>query len=82
MRCWTKPPAALDAVHEAALYRQLEGLAITPVSISHHPGCGPYHRWVLELQGDGQGGWRLWPRRTTSSRPRTGGHQAWGARCR
>ena len=53
--------SALDAVHEAALYRQLEGLAITPVSISHHPGLRPYHRWVLELQGDGQGGWRLWP---------------------
>jgi hypothetical protein len=30
------------------------------VSISHHPGLRPYHRWVLELQGDGQGGWRLW----------------------
>ena len=52
--------SALDAVHEAALYRQLEGLAITPVSISHRPGLRPYHRWVLELQGDGLGGWRLW----------------------
>ncbi|MCA6218131.1 ABC transporter ATP-binding protein/permease [Ideonella sp. B7] len=53
--------SALDAVNEAVLYRQLEGLSITPISVSHHPGLRAYHRWVLELQGDGAGGWRLLP---------------------
>ena len=51
--------SALDAANEAALYRQLEGLSITPVSVSHHPALLNYHRWVLEL--DGLGHWNLLP---------------------
>jgi putative ATP-binding cassette transporter len=51
--------SALDATNETGLYRQLAGLSITPVSVSHHPALLPYHRWVLTL--DGQGGWTLQP---------------------
>lgn len=51
--------SALDARNEAALYKQLVGLSVTPVSVSHRPALLPYHRWVLELSGDG--GWKLLP---------------------
>lgn len=51
--------SALDGANEALLYGQLEGLSITPVSVSHHEAVGAFHRQVLELTGEG--GWRLYP---------------------
>ena len=45
--------SALDAANEERLYRQLAGLSITPVSVSHHAAVLKYHRQVLELPGDG-----------------------------
>jgi putative ATP-binding cassette transporter len=49
--------SALDAANEKRLYRQLAGLSITPVSVSHHAAVLEYHRQVLELPGDGS--WTL-----------------------
>ncbi len=49
--------SALDAANEKRLYRQLAGLSITPVSVSHHAAVLEYHRQVLELPGDGS--WAL-----------------------
>jgi putative ATP-binding cassette transporter len=49
--------SALDAANEALLYAQLAGIGSTPVSISHRPAILPFHRWVLELPGDGS--WRV-----------------------
>jgi putative ATP-binding cassette transporter len=51
--------SALDGTNEALLYGQLEGLSITPVSVSHHEAVGAFHQQVLELTGEG--GWRLYP---------------------
>jgi len=51
--------SALDAANEAQLYRQLAGLSITPISVSHHAAVLPYHHQVLELPGDGT--WALRP---------------------
>ena len=51
--------SALDGANEALLYGQLEGLSITPVSVSHHEAVGAFHQQVLELTGEG--GWRLYP---------------------
>lgn len=45
--------SALDAANEAQLYRQLAGLSITPISVSHHAAVLPYHHQVLALPGDG-----------------------------
>jgi len=45
--------SALDAANEEHLYAQLARLAITPVSISHHPAVLKYHSQVLELPGNG-----------------------------
>jgi putative ATP-binding cassette transporter len=49
--------SALDADNEALLYGQLNTLAITPISVSHHPALLRHHRQVLELSGDGR--WAL-----------------------
>jgi len=49
--------SALDAANEELLYRQLAGLSITPISVSHHPALLRYHRQVLELSGEGR--WTL-----------------------
>lgn len=49
--------SALDAHNEALLYDQLASVAMTPISVSHHPALLRFHRQVLELTGDG--GWRL-----------------------
>ena len=49
--------SALDAANEALLYGQLEGLSITPISVSHHEAVGAFHQQILELTGEG--GWRL-----------------------
>ncbi|WP_338414317.1 ABC transporter ATP-binding protein/permease [uncultured Sphaerotilus sp.] len=49
--------SALDAANEALLYAQLAIIGSTPVSISHRPAILPFHRWVLELPGDGS--WRV-----------------------
>jgi putative ATP-binding cassette transporter len=51
--------SALDGANEALLYGQLEGLSITPISVSHHEAVGAFHRQVLELTGEG--GWRMYP---------------------
>ena len=51
--------SALDAANEAKLYEQLAGLAITPISVSHHASLLRHHAQVLELPGDG--GWVLQP---------------------
>ncbi|MBP7132414.1 MAG: ABC transporter ATP-binding protein/permease [Aquabacterium sp.] len=51
--------SALDGANEALLYGQLEGLSITPISVSHHEAVGAFHRQVLELTGEG--GWHLYP---------------------
>jgi vitamin B12/bleomycin/antimicrobial peptide transport system ATP-binding/permease protein len=51
--------SALDAANEDLLYRQLAGLSITPISVSHHASVLPYHEQVLELPGDGR--WALHP---------------------
>ncbi|MCV2352250.1 ABC transporter ATP-binding protein/permease [Paucibacter sp. Y2R2-4] len=45
--------SALDGGNEAALYAQLAGLGITPVSVSHHRSLLEQHRQVLHLPGDG-----------------------------
>ncbi len=45
--------SALDAANEAKLYEQLAGLAITPISVSHHPSLLRHHTQVLALPGDG-----------------------------
>lgn len=57
--------SALDGANEALLYGQLEGLSITPISVSHHEAVGAFHRQVLELTGEG--GWRLYPADTERS---------------
>lgn len=49
--------SALDADNEALLYEQLDALAITPISVSHHPALLRHHRKVLELPGKGR--WAL-----------------------
>lgn len=49
--------SALDADNEALLYDQLDALAITPISVSHHPALLKHHRQVLELPGEGR--WAL-----------------------
>ncbi|MGE5452176.1 MAG: ABC transporter ATP-binding protein/permease [Acidobacteriota bacterium] len=49
--------SALDASNEELLYSQLEGLSITPISVSHHHSVLKYHQRVLELSG--QGRWTL-----------------------
>lgn len=49
--------SALDEANEALLYGQLQGLSITPISVSHHPAVLKYHHRVLTLSGDGQ--WSL-----------------------
>ncbi|MBT9492910.1 MAG: ABC transporter ATP-binding protein/permease [Paucibacter sp.] len=45
--------SALDAANEAMLYEQLAGLAITPISVSHHASLLRHHSHVLALPGDG-----------------------------
>ena len=49
--------SALDAANEERLYGQLAGLAITPISVSHHPTLLKHHHQVLEPPGDGN--WTL-----------------------
>ncbi|WP_397412755.1 ABC transporter ATP-binding protein/permease [Polaromonas sp.] len=49
--------SALDATNEERLYRQLAGLSITPISVSHHQALLKHHQQVLELPGDGS--WTL-----------------------
>ena len=49
--------SALDATNEERLYRQLAGLSITPISVSHHQALLKHHHQVLELPGDGS--WTL-----------------------
>lgn len=49
--------SALDADNEERLYSQLEGLSITPISVSHHRAVLKYHQRVLEMTGGGQ--WSL-----------------------
>ena len=51
--------SALDAANESRLYRSLGEFAVTPVSVSHRPALLAYHRWVLELTGEG--GWQRVP---------------------
>ena len=53
--------SALDAANEQGLYRQLAGLSITPVSVSHHAAIQPFHQQVLELPGGGA--WAVHPAR-------------------
>ncbi|MBC7918674.1 MAG: ABC transporter ATP-binding protein/permease [Rhodoferax sp.] len=45
--------SALDADNEEHLYSQLAGLAITPISVSHHHAISKHHRHILDLKGEG-----------------------------
>jgi putative ATP-binding cassette transporter len=49
--------SALDAANESLLYGQLDALAITAISVSHHQALLPFHSQVLEISGGGD--WSL-----------------------
>jgi putative ATP-binding cassette transporter len=51
--------SALDRANEDNLYRQLDAIDTTPISVSHRAALLPFHRQVLEVLGDGS--WRLVP---------------------
>jgi putative ATP-binding cassette transporter len=46
--------SALDPANEHKLYGQLAGRETTLISVSHHKAILQYHRYVLNLVGDGQ----------------------------
>ncbi|MFS8867820.1 ABC transporter ATP-binding protein/permease [Synechococcus sp. H65.1] len=50
--------SALDVANEKLLYRQLQHLNTTYVSVGHRPTLLAYHDLVLELQGNSA--WKLW----------------------
>ncbi|MEG4962544.1 MULTISPECIES: ABC transporter ATP-binding protein/permease [unclassified Microcoleus] len=51
--------SALDLKNEQQLYEQLQATKTTFVSVGHRLSLVKYHQQVLELLGDGDGGWRL-----------------------
>jgi putative ATP-binding cassette transporter len=51
--------SALDAANESRLYAQLNGMDITPISVSHRQALLHHHHEVLVILGDS--GWALEP---------------------
>ncbi len=58
--------SALDVANEKLLYRQLQHLNTTYVSVGHRPTLLAYHDLVLELQGNSA--WKLWSAAEYSAR--------------
>lgn len=53
--------SGLDIPNEQMLYRLMQDAGITMLSVGHRPSLLPLHARVIELLGDGRGGWRSRP---------------------
>lgn len=53
--------SGLDIENEELLYRLMRAAGTTMLSVGHRPSLVPFHDYVVELLGDGEGGWRMLP---------------------
>jgi putative ATP-binding cassette transporter len=53
--------SGLDAENEQNLYKKLIAAGITLLSVTHKQTLIKFHQEVVELLGDGKGGWRIMP---------------------
>lgn len=53
--------SGLDIANEELVYEQLDRAGIARVSVGHRPSLTKFHDFVIELLGDGNGGWRILP---------------------
>lgn len=53
--------SGLDIGNEEQMYRQMKNAGITMLSVGHRPSLVQFHDDVVELAGDGNGGWRIMP---------------------
>lgn len=53
--------SGLDAKNEENLYQQMIAHGITLLSVTHKPSLMKFHQEMVQLIGDGNGGWRLAP---------------------
>lgn len=53
--------SGLDAKNEENLYQQMIAHGITLLSVTHKPSLMKFHQEMVQLIGDGKGGWRLAP---------------------
>ncbi|MBS2002933.1 MAG: ABC transporter ATP-binding protein/permease [Cyanobacteria bacterium SZAS LIN-5] len=51
--------SGLDAKNEENLYQQMIAHGMTLLSVTHKPGLMKFHHDVVQLLGDGKGGWRM-----------------------
>jgi ABC-type uncharacterized transport system fused permease/ATPase subunit len=53
--------SGLDIANEENLYRELQSHGVTMLSVGHRPSLVQFHKRVVQLLGDGLGGWRIMP---------------------
>lgn len=53
--------SGLDIENEKLMYREMQKAGVTMLSVGHRPSLAEFHDEVIELLGDGKGGWRLVP---------------------
>jgi putative ATP-binding cassette transporter len=53
--------SGLDIANEERMYEQMRDAKITTLSVGHRPSLVKFHTDVVELAGDGKGGWRIMP---------------------
>jgi putative ATP-binding cassette transporter len=53
--------SGLDIENEKLMYREMQNAGVTMLSVGHRPSLAEFHDYVIELLGDGKGGWRLVP---------------------
>jgi putative ATP-binding cassette transporter len=51
--------SGLDIANEEKLYRELQSHGVTMLSVGHRPSLVQFHKYVVQLLGDGLGGWRI-----------------------
>lgn len=56
-----EPTSGLDDENTVALYDRLSGAGLSMLTVTHNRVLLPYHHRVLQLKGDGKGGWQEVP---------------------
>jgi putative ATP-binding cassette transporter len=53
--------SGLDIANEELLYGHMKSAGMTMLSVGHRPSLAQFHDDVVELAGDGTGGWKIMP---------------------